>query len=243
MSEREVLILSQIDFVRSLALKVCEKLPLHLRFEDFYSAGLEALIESADCFDSKKSKATFKTFCYRHVLGAMYDCLRPGLVLSMRTQRSHRKDLDKVEVQLSHKLLRRPTLNEMAEAMGLTLERVEEKIGKSHVGILSLNAHLGGKQHEEELSPLSEVVKDDQTHDPIAQILREERRDIVRRALEDLKPIHRQLLVWYYLEGLNQEQIVAMYGRSSSSAVSQQLKTARGRLKQSLQKYKKQDVL
>ena len=69
--------------------------------------------------------------------------------------------------------------------------------------------------------------------DPLQWLLMEERREAVRRSMEQLPDRDREILLLKYSEGLSYEQIAERLGQSPS-AVQSRLHRARGRLRKQL---------
>jgi RNA polymerase sigma-70 factor (ECF subfamily) len=72
-----------------------------------------------------------------------------------------------------------------------------------------------------------------ESSDPLQWLLMEERREAVRRSMEQLPDRDREILLLKYSEGLSYEQIAERLGLSPS-AVQSRLHRARGRLRQQL---------
>jgi RNA polymerase sigma factor for flagellar operon FliA len=73
--ERQLLVDSNIPFVRSIAAKVKEQLPREIEFDDLVSYGMQGLLEAAQRYDAQHGTA-FTTFAYYRVRGAIFDGLR-----------------------------------------------------------------------------------------------------------------------------------------------------------------------
>jgi RNA polymerase sigma factor (sigma-70 family) len=69
--------------------------------------------------------------------------------------------------------------------------------------------------------------------DPEAALLREERAELVRNALTDLPPEHREILILREMEGLSYSEIASMMGVPLGTVMSR-LSRARDRLQQNL---------
>ena len=69
------LIEANLSYVRAIAARVKEHLPRDIEFDDLVAYGTQGLLEAADRFDGKHG-ATFTTFAYYRVRGAIFDGLR-----------------------------------------------------------------------------------------------------------------------------------------------------------------------
>jgi RNA polymerase sigma-70 factor (ECF subfamily) len=74
-------------------------------------------------------------------------------------------------------------------------------------------------------APLAEHLVDSQTG-PNTALSREERREVVRAALEKLDPIDREILALRYFDGLNFTQIGAILGLKANTANARALRAA-----------------
>ena len=74
-------------------------------------------------------------------------------------------------------------------------------------------------------APLAEHLVDSQTG-PNTALSREERREVVRAALEKLEPIDREILALRYFDGLNFTQIGAILGLKANTANARALRAA-----------------
>ena len=73
--ERDALIESHRTYVRALALEVIRGLPPNVELDELISCGYLGLVEAAERFDPRYG-ATFQTFAYYRIKGAIYDGLR-----------------------------------------------------------------------------------------------------------------------------------------------------------------------
>ena len=75
MNAPETLIQDHQDFVHALARQLHRRLPRHVDYDDLVMFGQIGLIEAAGAYDAD-SPATFTTFSYQRVRGAMLDGIR-----------------------------------------------------------------------------------------------------------------------------------------------------------------------
>ena len=73
--DRKKLVADNLAYVRAIAAKVKEQLPKEIEFDDLVAYGTQGLLEAADRFDGKHG-ASFTTFAYYRVRGAIFDGLR-----------------------------------------------------------------------------------------------------------------------------------------------------------------------
>jgi len=161
-------------------------------YDDLWSAGALALIESARRYDPAKG-ATFATFAEHRVRGAMLDELRSMDHLPRRL-RNRTDDMAKAKRKLEEELGREATVDEIAKELDLDIDEV--------AGIAQLmEPHL----------PLDSVLHRVTTSDDADAKL--ERAETVRhltRALEMLPERLRMVLALHYDEDLTYREIARL---------------------------------
>lgn len=93
-----------------------------------------------------------------------------------------------VRAELCKKLERTPTLEEVAEAGGVSWERAEELLGYVPE-VCSLDAPFG-----DEANTLAVILEDTQTPQPFESLVREELKETIETLLEKLEPRQGQIL-------------------------------------------------
>lgn len=117
---REEIILQYAPLVKYVMGRLAISLPAVLDYEDILSFGTIGLIEAVERFDYEKG-VKFETYAISRIRGAIIDALR-SLDRLPRSVRQKAKDADKALVDLAEGLGRDPTDEEVAEAMGLTIQ-------------------------------------------------------------------------------------------------------------------------
>ncbi len=97
--------------------------------DDLWSAGAMGLLEASRRFDPARD-VRFETFAEHRIRGAMIDELR-RLDHLPRRLRARSEDLERARSRLGHELLREPTLEELAHAVGAGLEEVAATLSLS----------------------------------------------------------------------------------------------------------------
>jgi RNA polymerase sigma factor FliA len=120
-SEREQLILAHLPEVRLIATGMHRRCPPQVEFDDLVSAGTLGLIQAVDRFRTKRG-CLLKTLAEHRIRGAIFDYLRKLDPLS-RSARRFVKERAKTFLRLEFELGRPPEVGELAEALGLPLER------------------------------------------------------------------------------------------------------------------------
>jgi RNA polymerase sigma factor FliA len=133
---RDDLVLEHLPLVRAIAIRVYENLPVHVDLEDLIHAGVLGLFDAALKYDGDK-QVTFKGYAKHRIKGAMLDSLR-DLDWASRDLRKRHKKLEEITRELSTVMERTPTEQEIAERMGMDIERWRQvAVELRMVGLLS----------------------------------------------------------------------------------------------------------
>jgi RNA polymerase sigma factor FliA len=120
-SQREELILAHLPQVRLLALRMRRRCPRYVEIDDLVSAGVVGLIQAVDRFQPEH-QCQLKTLAEHHIRGAILDYLRLLDPLPRSVRRLVR-ERDEVAARIERHLGRPPQEAELAEALGLSIER------------------------------------------------------------------------------------------------------------------------
>ena len=124
--------------VKYIVFKKVRELPARCEVEDFISCGLEALIASIDRYDPEKG-ATLEQFAWTRIHGAVLDELRRQ-DWAPRSLRRWERDIAKARDQFTTIHGRRPSREELAAALSISVEdlrRREDDIAVSDVTSLN----------------------------------------------------------------------------------------------------------
>ena len=128
------LITSHIPVVTHIVRETMGRVPSHVSRDDLTSAGLAALVQASKSFDAERG-VPFARYAATRVRGAILDELR-GIDWASRSVRRRARDLDATRAQLSSILGRTPTVQEVADAVGMTLAEIaqnDEDIARAQV--------------------------------------------------------------------------------------------------------------
>lgn len=131
---REEFIKENMPLVHSLCKRFAGR---GIEYEDLYQAGCIGLIKAVDAFDKERGFA-FSTYAVPVIMGEMRRLFRDGgaVKVSRSIKELYLKVIREKEI-LEQKLNREPTVNELAELLGVTPEEVTEAIcaGKPTVSL------------------------------------------------------------------------------------------------------------
>ena len=118
---RETLILQYTPLVKYVVGRLAIGLPTIMDFEDVLSDGTIGLIEAVERYDPTTG-VKFETYAISRIRGAIIDALRRADRLPRSVRQNHRK-VEQMHQQLREHLDREPEDQEVADALGITLER------------------------------------------------------------------------------------------------------------------------
>jgi len=119
------------------------KVPAHVHRDDLASAGYAALVTAAQAFDARRG-VPFGRFAAVRVRGALLDELR-AMDWASRSVRARARRADVARQELTARLGRTPTPEELAELLGVgvgELATVEDDVQRA--AVLSLQGFTGG---------------------------------------------------------------------------------------------------
>ena len=100
-------------------------MPATLSRDDFFSVGVIGLMHAAAAYDPNRG-ASFKTFAYTAIRGAVLDEIRKHDPVP-RSRRDRLRAIDSSVSALRGELNRAPTVEELAERMGISAQHLDEE--------------------------------------------------------------------------------------------------------------------
>ncbi|MFN0249698.1 MAG: sigma-70 family RNA polymerase sigma factor [Kofleriaceae bacterium] len=190
--ERDALIASHLEVARRIASRIARRCPAFIAREDLHAAAMLGLTEAAERYDSSREEP-FLGFAEKRIRGAILDELRRGDILPRRTRQLARK-IGHMIAQLEKEYGRPPIDEEVAEALGVSLEEYKNELEQLvHVQVGSLDADRDGMANSD-ASPETQASK--------REVLRQ-----VRAALPRLEARDVLVLSLYYNEELTYPEI------------------------------------
>jgi RNA polymerase sigma factor for flagellar operon FliA len=204
-ADRDRLVEQHLSLVQAIAAKLKRSLGRSIDYDDLVGYGTKGLLEAATRFDPTQG-ATFTTFAYYRIRGAMLDGLRTMGWYSRADYARYRAeehateylqnqaDRDQADQQAGGKPDKAEALGSIAEILG----------GVATIHITSLEAAAS--------------VADEKLPAPDADLQRVQSQAQVRRALAGLPEKERALMEMYYFGDKNLEEAGAALGLSKSWA-------------------------
>ena len=119
LARRDRVVLEHLPLVKAIAIPV--HVPVHVDLDDLVHAGILGLFDAADKFNPEK-QVVFSSYAKHRIKGAILDSLRQ-LDWATRDMRRRHKQVDAATRDLTSTLQRAPTEAEVAEKLGLDVDR------------------------------------------------------------------------------------------------------------------------
>ena len=220
---RDDTVKSHMPLVGHLVREMLARVPAHVSRDDLLSAGYAALVAAARGYDEDRG-VPFARFAAARVRGALLDELR-GLDWASRSVRQRARRTDSARQELTAELGRTPSVAEVAERLGCTVEDIEaadDDVQRAVVFSLQGFATAG-----------ADDMVTEPTAGPEEMLIRRERMGYLVHAVEALPERLRTVIKGYFFEERPMAQIAAELG-VTESRVSQLRSEALGLLRDGL---------
>jgi RNA polymerase sigma factor for flagellar operon FliA len=203
---RDVLLQEYLPLVKQVAGRLSVGLPPQVDEDDLIASGVIGLLEAMDRFNPSLETG-FRTFATWRIRGAMLDELRK-LSWSPRSLYKRLRDLQEAEQQLGHRLGHEPSIEELANELQWSVEAVEQVYAQfNSYSLVSLESLLfppsgpGGEQGGDIFLDEGPFVG------PEERVERQEWRNALVQAIEELPQREKLILALYYKEELTLREI------------------------------------
>lgn len=216
---RDRVVMENLALVKAIAIRVHESLPVHVELDDLVHAGILGLFDAATKYDPDKNVA-FSSYAKHRIKGAILDSLRQ-LDWASRDMRRRHKLVEQITRDLSTELQRNPTEDEVAEKMGVGVERWRQMaVDLRNVGLISAST----RANDQDDLPAPEFPCNPDIQ-PDSMCAREQMRSKLAAAMSGLPERYKKVVVLYYTNDLTMKEIGGMLG-INESRVSQIHKSA-----------------
>jgi RNA polymerase sigma factor for flagellar operon FliA len=195
--------------------------------DDLMQAGMIGLNDAMSRFEADRG-ASFETYAWRRIEGAMLDQLRSTDPLP-REVRSRLREIRGAVQELEHRLGRAPRAKEVANALGWTLDDFHACMAEVGQGARADDEIL---EHPEDDSSAAMAVLDE-AGDPLAHLQMRQREAALGREFDALGERERFIMKMIYERGMGLREIGEAIG-VSASRVSQLHEEIVGKLRRRL---------
>ena len=207
--ERDRVILEHLPLVKAIAIRVHESLPVHVDLDDLVHAGILGLFDAVRKYEPNK-KVAFSAYAKHRIKGAILDSLRQ-LDWASRDLRRRQKQIEVATRELLATLQRNPTEAELADKMGVDLDRWRQIMTEMHcVGLVSYST-----RHPEEDLPDPEFPARPETQ-PDRICAHGQMHEALCRAMKKLPERYRKVVTLYYEKDLTMREIGGVLGINES---------------------------
>lgn len=201
---REKLIEQYIPLVKYVAGRLAMNLPSSVDVGDLEGFGFFGLLDALEKYDAERN-IKFETYATTRIRGAIIDGLR-SLDWVPRSTRAKARLVESQIYELTNDLGRTPTNEEIATALGLTLDDYFALLSElKGANLFSLDDAAAGEQGGEDLKVLDLVV--DQGLLPDQRVIEKESVAELAAAIEQLSEREQLVLALYYHEDLTLKEI------------------------------------
>ncbi|MEZ5967258.1 MAG: FliA/WhiG family RNA polymerase sigma factor [Planctomycetota bacterium] len=222
-AERNKLVEQYLPLVRHVVARMNIRWPSGTTSDDFFSAGVMGLLHAATTFDPGRG-ATFKTFAYTAIRGAILDEVR-RLDPVPRARRERLRQIDRAADELRSELDRAPSLEEIAERLATSVDEIgDDLVALRTARQLSLEDCPGDSD-----ASIADQLGCPATPRPSDAAERNEEIERLTKSIAELPEPDRQVLVLYHYENLYLKEIGEVLG-VTESRICQILARAHARL-------------
>ncbi|HET7478535.1 MAG TPA: FliA/WhiG family RNA polymerase sigma factor [Rubrobacteraceae bacterium] len=172
--------------------------------EDFMSWGIMGLLDAIQTYEPDRG-AKFESYAISKIRWSILDELRREDRVPRRV-RAHVREVEAARVRVTQELRRPPTEEELARALGVSVERhrdMLDRYSQAMVGSLEARMELDNRAGSE----YGDFVADSSASDPQSEAEKTEVRGRLVAALERLAERERVVATFYFYEGLTLKEI------------------------------------
>ncbi|MGA2436002.1 MAG: FliA/WhiG family RNA polymerase sigma factor [Bryobacteraceae bacterium] len=226
--KRDQVVLEHLPLVKAIAVRVHENLPVHVDLDDLIHAGVLGLFDAVEKYQPEKQVA-FSSYAKHRIKGAILDSLRQ-LDWASRDLRRRHKQVEAITRELASQLHRNPTEAEIAEKMGVDVERWRQMVADlQFVGLISIS----GRRPDQEDLPAPDYPAKQDTQ-PDAMCAHEQLHQLLWSAMKKLPERYQKVVVLYYTKDMTMREIGGVLG-INESRVSQIHKAALEKMQTALE--------
>jgi RNA polymerase sigma factor FliA len=210
LATRDRIVMEHLPLVKAIAVRVHANLPVHVDLDDLVHAGVLGLLDAASKYDAGKH-VVFSSYAKHRIKGAILDSLRQ-LDWASRDMRRRQKQVEAARTDLSTTLQRAPTEGEVAEKLGVDVERFRTMmIDLQNVGLVSASA----RTNDNDDLPAPDFPAKPETH-PDSICAGKELHSILGAAMKTLPERYHKVVALYYTNDMTMKEIGDIIGVNES---------------------------
>jgi RNA polymerase sigma factor FliA len=225
---RDQLVLEHLPLVKAIAGRVHQNLPVHVDLDDLVHAGILGLLDAANKYNPEK-RVVFSAYAKHRIKGAVLDSLRQ-LDWASRDMRRRQKRVEAATHELAITLQRAPTEAEIAEKLGMDVDRLRTiMLELRNIGLISSSTRTDDKDD----LPAPDFAGDSKTS-PDSICTHQQLRSVLSVARKTLPERYEKVVRLYYANEMTMKEIGGLMG-INESRVSQIHKLALEQMRKALQ--------
>lgn len=209
---RTKIILDHAPLIKFITNQIINRLPSNVDQNDLFSAGLIGLIDAIDKYDPARDNK-FKTYAEFRIRGAILDELRKQDWLP-RSARENTKKERQAQVMLEHQLKRRPTQQEVADFLNISLDQYQTQKVQMNISLVNLDDLFNFKGEDEQTG--AELLEKNWAQNPFTQLNNKRLQIVITKSLNELPQKQRIVLEMYYYHDLSLKEIGQHMGITES---------------------------
>ncbi len=211
-SKKEIII-EYAPVIKNIAIRCAKRFAPYISIEDMINVGVIGLIDAIEKYNESLG-VKFRTYAEYRIRGAMLDELRKFDWVP-RSMRDKIKALERVFTRLEQKFSRTPTTDELAQEMGVPVERVHSILFNSaKCSLISLNELEDNSAiREKKYLPSILLQSDDEI---IAKLNLENLKIILSKVIDNLPEKEKLIISLYYYDEITMKEIGDILGVTES---------------------------
>lgn len=207
--ELATLIEEHLPLVKHVVFQVAVQFPRHVDRDELARAGALGLVEAARRYDAARG-VPFERFAAQRIRGAILDAVRAA-DWAPRSVRTLARQLEQAEQHLAAELGRTPDSNEVAEALDMRRDELDQLQHRRFRSVVLNLEHATPHEGEKDLT-LVDLLADDDSIEPSAELELRELHSYLRDAISLLPDRHRLVVVGSFLEGRTSQELADFLG-------------------------------
>ena len=202
---RDYIIRKYLPLAKYVAGKISIGMPPSVGFEDLVQCGLIGLFDAVEKYEPGKN-VKFKTYATTRIRGAIIDELRAQDWVP-RSVRQKARELENAIRITESRLGRSATDDEVAESLNISTEEYRKAVYKvSCTTVLSLNDMWYNGDDNDKIS-MMDTLEAPSSMNPDVMTMRQDMKNILRKAVSELPEKEKMVLALYYNEDLTLKEI------------------------------------
>ena len=195
--------------MKHVVFQVAVQFPRHVDRDELARAGALGLVEAARRYDAARG-VPFERFAAQRIRGAILDAVRAA-DWAPRSLRTLARQLEQAEQHLAAELGRMPDRNEVAEALDMRRDELDQLQHRRFRSVVLNLEHATPHEGEKDLT-LVDLLADEDSIDPSAELELRELHNYLRDAIRLLPDRHRLVVVGSFLEGRTSQELADFLG-------------------------------